>query len=59
MPPAVGYFVSVNTISTHVRSIYAELQVRERFLGGAARQGAAAAGGRPHALARRQITGIR
>ena len=37
--------VSVNTVSTHVRSIYAKLQVRDRSLGRAARPGAAAAGG--------------
>ena len=47
--------VSLNTVSTHLRSIYAKLQVRDRVLGRAARQGTAAAGGRPHALARRSL----
>ena len=46
--------LSLNTVSTHVRSIYAKLQVRDRVLGRAARQAAAAAGRRPQALARRR-----
>src|SRR5437660_9801310 len=47
--------VSPNTVSAHVRSIYAKLGVREPVLGRAPRPGAAAAGGgRPGAVARRQ-----
>ncbi len=46
--------VSPNTVSAHVRNIYAKLQVRDLVLGRAARKGAAVAGGRPpDALARR------
>ncbi len=45
--------VSVNTISTHVRSIYASIPGPGPLLGRAARPGAPAPGGRPRALARR------
>jgi LuxR family maltose regulon positive regulatory protein len=41
--------VSVNTVSTHLRSIYAKLQVCDRS-SAMQRARAAAAGGRPHAL---------
>ena len=38
--------VSVNTVNTEVRSIYAKLQVRDRSSAGAASAGTAVAGGR-------------
>jgi LuxR family maltose regulon positive regulatory protein len=40
--------VSLNTVNTHVRSIYAKLQVRDRS-SAVRRPGTAAAGGQPHA----------
>jgi LuxR family maltose regulon positive regulatory protein len=42
--------VSPNTVSAHIRSIYAKLGVRDRS---SAVRRAAAAGGRPDAVARR------
>jgi len=50
--------VSLNTVSTHLRSIYAKLQVRDRSSAVRRARETAAAGRRPHALAA-AVTGSR
>jgi LuxR family maltose regulon positive regulatory protein len=45
--------VSRNTVSTHIRNIYAKLQVRDRSSAVQRARELQLLGGRPHALARR------